>query len=339
MNSDFGSDIFKEQPVTTSESGSGAGDPGEDPAAAESSPKPRPRRARGSGRASAADTEPDGPADDAIETTAGDPADDSATGGDLADDGAQSTRKKSRRGSRQRKSRSGSDEKIEADADAAEDRPSEAAKVDSPDSDRGDQSDGQDRDEPRGRKRGSRRRGRDRDRDTRDRDRVERRPDRDRSARRDSRNDRSSGPPLRQRIAIFVDATELRSRAETGDTEISFGHLRRHIAGTRSPIRALAYVGSQDESLVPNLDHGGFESITLGKKTPSSVAIAVDAMAIADRVDCIVLVPGSPELDHLARVLRARGVRVETASFTEEDDSGVVAQHHHVLGRESSFKV
>ncbi len=345
MNSDFGSDIFQEHPEATGKPGSG----GEDAAADEASPKPRPRRARGSRRASTTDAPSDDAASGTVDDTVGggardteDTAGDSATGGDLAGDGGQPTHTKSKRGSRKKKSRSRSDEKIAADdAAGAEDRPGEVARIDGPESDREDRGDSRERDEPRGRKRGSRRRGRDRDRDERrpPRDRDERRTPRDHSARRNSRDDKSSGLPLRQRIAILVDASEVRSRADSSGNEISFGHMRRHIAGTRSPIRALAYIGSGDESLAPNLNQGGFEPVALDEKSPSSVAIAVDAMAIADRVDCIVLVPGSPELHHLARVLRDRGVRVETASFAEEDDSGVAAQHHHVLGEESSFKV
>jgi hypothetical protein len=145
--------------------------------------------------------------------------------------------------------------------------------------------------------------------------------------------------PLRQRIAIFLDAAEMESQAKAQESEISFGHMRRHLAGTRSSIRALAYYGNADERLAPNLNHSGFEPVALGDKTPSSVAIAVDAMALADRVDCVVLIPGSPDLKHLANVLRARGVRVETASFSSGGDEQLAAQHHHVLGDESCFKV
>ena len=72
--------------------------------------------------------------------------------------------------------------------------------------------------------------------------------------------------------------------------------------------------------------------------TAAAVQIAVDAMAIAGRVDCVVLAPAQAELAPLATVLRSQGLRVETASFGEDTGTGVVAQQHLTLGEDSLFR-
>ena len=62
-------------------------------------------------------------------------------------------------------------------------------------------------------------------------------------------------------------------------------------------------------------------------------------MALADRVDCVILVPGTKSLAHLAKTLQARGVRVETASFEEAGEPKLGANEHVAVGAESCFVV
>ena len=101
----------------------------------------------------------------------------------------------------------------------------------------------------------------------------------------------------------------------------------------------MAYHHASQTILGANLTQGGFEAIAVDEKNPVSVAIAVDAMALGDRIDCVILVPGSPDLNPLTRALRARGVRVETASFDEAATLDLESQDHLVLGSESRFSV
>ena len=69
-----------------------------------------------------------------------------------------------------------------------------------------------------------------------------------------------------------------------------------------------------------------------------AVAITVDAMALAARVDCLTIVPGASELSALTNSLRASGVRVETASFGEHDrDADLPVEGHQTLGAECMF--
>ncbi len=134
-----------------------------------------------------------------------------------------------------------------------------------------------------------------------------------------------------------MDAAELKTRAD--GREISFGHLRRHIANARIPIRAIAYYPAKDKDLAKNLQHCGFEVTAVDSKSATNITIAIDAMALADRVDCVILVPGTNSLAHLAKTLRARGVRVESASFDEAGEAKLGANEHRCVGSESCFVV
>jgi hypothetical protein len=174
---------------------------------------------------------------------------------------------------------------------------------------------------------------------------------REEPAHHDNRRDRGGNPrqgrhdaerpaatlPARQRVAIFLDAGELTSAAE--DREVSYGHLRRTVTGTRVPIRAIAYHTPKQKALAPGLQHGGFEVVAVESKSATQIAIAVDAMGLADRVDCVVIIPGSNALAHLVRTLRARGVRVESASFDETGELKLGVQEHRTVGDDSSYTV
>lgn len=201
-------------------------------------------------------------------------------------------------------------------------------------------------DERRSRRRGRRSRGgQGRHRDDRGDDRGRRdrggRTGRDRGDSRRGPNREDSRPvlnlPDRQRVAIFLDAGELQACA--GDREISFGHLRRHITNARVPIRAIAYHPAKQKDLAKGLAHCGFEVSAVDSKAATNITIAIDAMALADRVDCIILVPGTKALAHLAKTLQARGVRVESASFDDTGDPKLGANEHLSVGAESCFVV
>ncbi|MCB9889246.1 MAG: NYN domain-containing protein [Planctomycetes bacterium] len=231
-----------------------------------------------------------------------------------------------------------------------------------------DATDGEADAEPRERegRRGRRRRGRDRERERRreERERSERAPAREGSRERGEGRDRSEGRergegrdrseargrgemrsrdeapaplPPRQRVAILLDATAL-DGPSSGES-IAYGHLRRRVAGGRSTVRAIAYHSSRKKELATSLAHAGFETVGLDNKSAANLHIAIDAMTLASRVDCVVVVPGNSGLAPLTKALRAAGVRVETASFDEAGEDPKVGQHHHVLGHESSFVV
>jgi uncharacterized LabA/DUF88 family protein len=141
------------------------------------------------------------------------------------------------------------------------------------------------------------------------------------------------------RVAMFVDVEHLLVEARQLGGEVSYSRVLRNLAGQRTLVRAIAYVGEGHRSLLPSLQNGGFEVELVDDARGSAVALATDAVTIGPRVDCVVLARESGALSPLARALRARGVRVETAGFGRSgaDRGRSVGQHHHQLGKECLF--
>jgi hypothetical protein len=140
-----------------------------------------------------------------------------------------------------------------------------------------------------------------------------------------------------QRIAVFVDAEQLAAQAADHRGEIAYRRLLQRLSRGRPLVRAAAYLTARNRALGATLAAHGLE---IGNATggATAVAIAVDAMAVSDRVDCVILVPGHPDLEPLIRALRGHGVRVESAGFEEgaAGDPDGPAEHHR-LGRECLF--
>ena len=128
------------------------------------------------------------------------------------------------------------------------------------------------------------------------------------------------------------------AQAKELDGELAFSRLLRRIGGHRTTIRAVAYVTEPERRLMGSLRDSGLEVIEVEAGPGAAVQIAVDAMAIAARVDCVVLAPAQAALTPLATVLRSQGVRVETASFRDDVEGGFPSQQHVTLGEDSLFQ-
>lgn len=131
-----------------------------------------------------------------------------------------------------------------------------------------------------------------------------------------------------QRIGIFVDVQNIFYSAKNiFHSKVNFKKLMDMIVGERNMIRAIAYI-----VLHGDIDQGGFlEVLTrMGyeiktkelKIRPDGTAkgdwdmgIAIDSIAIADKVDTIVLVSGDGDFAPLVEMLKARGCRVEIVAF------------------------
>ncbi len=113
---------------------------------------------------------------------------------------------------------------------------------------------------------------------------------------------------------------------------MSFSRALRQIAGTRTVARAVAYCTPQSRGTG---GAGGLESVRVDRDADTPVAIAVDALATAARVDCVVIAPESAAPAPLVRALRAHGVRVESAGFEARGQSEVA--DHQRLGKEALF--
>ncbi|MEZ5965567.1 MAG: NYN domain-containing protein [Planctomycetota bacterium] len=138
--------------------------------------------------------------------------------------------------------------------------------------------------------------------------------------------------PATQRVALFVDVEALQHEAQSLGGQISFSRLLRQITGSRTLARAIAYCAPSSRGTG---GVAGLETVRVEREAHTPVAIAVDALATAPRVDCVVIAPEPLAVSPLVRALRAAGVRVESAGFEARGPSEVA--DHLRLGKEALF--
>jgi hypothetical protein len=138
-----------------------------------------------------------------------------------------------------------------------------------------------------------------------------------------------------QRVALLVDLGWLRAEARQAGGELSQRRLAKALGGNRALIRAIAYASAEHAKFGGSLNAHGFELETLDDDAAAPVAIAVDALALATRVDAIVIAAPPRPLAPLLRALRAQGIRVDLAGFQAAPAAAGVVQIQ--LGRDCLF--
>lgn len=131
-----------------------------------------------------------------------------------------------------------------------------------------------------------------------------------------------------QRVAIFVDVQNMYYAARnTYQRRLNFEALRERIVAGRRLARAICYVVQSPEvdqsSFISFLLQTGYEvkAKELRRRLDGSakgdwdMGIAIDSIAIADKVDVVALVSGDGDFSDLVRHLKARGSRVEVYAF------------------------
>jgi len=131
-----------------------------------------------------------------------------------------------------------------------------------------------------------------------------------------------------QRIGIFVDVQNMFYSAKAlHQSKIDYSKLLQEIVGNRRLVRAIAYIVQK-----PDVDQSSFTDALcrLGyeikmkelRLRPDGTAkgdwdmgIAIDTIAIAPKLDAVVLVTGDGDFVPLVEMLKAHGCRVETVSF------------------------
>jgi len=134
-----------------------------------------------------------------------------------------------------------------------------------------------------------------------------------------------------------LDVHELSAQARALNGELAVGRLLRRVSRNRATIRAVAYITAAERRMAGSLRDCGLEVVEIEAGAPAAVQIAVDAMAIGGRVDCVVLAPAQAALAPLTTVLRSQGVRIETAGF-DGGGKSVGEQQHLTLGEDSLFR-
>ena len=132
-----------------------------------------------------------------------------------------------------------------------------------------------------------------------------------------------------QRVAVFIDTQNLYHSAKNlYNSRVNFGAVIEKVVGKRKLIRAMAYVitteAGDETQFFEALTKLGIETKTKdlkifyggAKKADWDVAIAVDAIRIAPKVDTIVLATGDGDFAPLVEFLKINsGVQVEVISF------------------------
>ncbi|OKY77684.1 MAG: putative NYN domain containing protein LabA family [Candidatus Methanohalarchaeum thermophilum] len=141
----------------------------------------------------------------------------------------------------------------------------------------------------------------------------------------------------KQRIAVLVDTQNIYHSAKNlFNSNVDYDKLLKLALGNRKLIRAIAYVIKADtpeeERFFDALEDIGFEVKIRdlkvyydgSKKGDWDMGIAIDAMAISDKVDTIVLVTGDGDFSVLVETLKAKGNRVEVISFEKSTSKELI---------------
>lgn len=136
-----------------------------------------------------------------------------------------------------------------------------------------------------------------------------------------------------EKVAIFIDGSNLYAAAKALDFDIDYKSLLKWISKKGRIVRSFYYTALFDDQeyspirpLVDWLDYNGYSMVTKpareftdsqGRKKIKGnmdIELAVDMMEIADRVDHIILFSGDGDFKRLIEAVQRKGVRVTVVS-------------------------
>lgn len=140
-----------------------------------------------------------------------------------------------------------------------------------------------------------------------------------------------------QRVGVFIDVQNMYYSAKNlYNAKVNFGNILETAVGNRKLIRAIAYVvktkTGEEKVFFEALEKLGLETREKelmvydgAKKADWDVGICIDSIALADRLDVIVLVSGDGDFIPLVQYLKMnKGCRVEAMAFRETTSSKLV---------------
>lgn len=157
----------------------------------------------------------------------------------------------------------------------------------------------------------------------------------------------------RQSCAVFVDVQNMyHSAKKSFGRNLSYAKMLRACVRNRRLTHATAYVidrdGVEQTGFVDHLHYCGFqvkkrsviERQDGSRKAEWELAIAMDMMAVADKVDTIICVSGNGVFADVADQLRARGCRFEACAFRESlsDVLRESVDWYHLLSEEHLYE-
>jgi uncharacterized LabA/DUF88 family protein len=133
-----------------------------------------------------------------------------------------------------------------------------------------------------------------------------------------------------QRIVVLIDTQNMyHSAKHLYGAHLNFGKLVESLVGDRVLLRAIAYVATSkagdEKGFLGALTANGIEikskdviEFASGeRKADWDVGMAIDAVKLAHKADCIILVTGDGDFVPLVEYLQNNGVIVEVAAFSE----------------------
>jgi uncharacterized LabA/DUF88 family protein len=131
-----------------------------------------------------------------------------------------------------------------------------------------------------------------------------------------------------QRVGVFIDTQNLyHSARNLYKARVNFGAVVKDAVAGRKLVRAVAYVitteAGDEKNFFEALSKLGIETKTKDlqifhtgtKKADWDVGLAVDAIKMAPRLDCVVIASGDGDFIPLVEYLQTMGVQVEVVSF------------------------
>ena len=142
-----------------------------------------------------------------------------------------------------------------------------------------------------------------------------------------------------QRIAIFIDVQNLYYSAKAlYNAKVNFAEIVRTATADRKLIRAIAYAVRaempEEQSFFDALEKLGIEVKTKDlqtfvsgqKKADWDVGIAVDVLALAPKLDAVILCSGDGDFQLLLHHAKSVGCRAEVISFGKSTSSKLIEE-------------
>lgn len=140
-----------------------------------------------------------------------------------------------------------------------------------------------------------------------------------------------------QRVGVFIDVQNMYYSAKNlYNAKVNFGNILETAVGNRKLIRAIAYVvktkTGEEKVFFEALEKLGLETREKelmiydgAKKADWDVGICIDSIALADRLDVIVIISGDGDFIPLVQYLKMnKGCRVESMAFRETTSTKLV---------------
>jgi uncharacterized LabA/DUF88 family protein len=142
------------------------------------------------------------------------------------------------------------------------------------------------------------------------------------------RDSTSAMAPARDRLAIFIDGSNLFYAALQLQLEIDYVKLLNRLTEGRRLLRAYFYTGldrtnDKQQGFLLWMRRNGYRVITKdlvllpdgSKRANLDVEIAVDMMTLAQHCDTLILLSGDGDLSYAVNAISYRGVKVELVSL------------------------